>query len=92
VNGRLKALKNADPTNTALVPIDLVTASGSGLDPEISAAAARYQLARVARTRGAPEARIRMLVEGATRSPTLGVLGEARVNVLELNVALDAMK
>jgi potassium-transporting ATPase KdpC subunit len=92
VNGRMKALKDADPTNTALVPVDLVTASGSGLDPEISVAAADYQLRRVARARGASEDRVRTLVEGATRSATLGVFGEPRVNVLELNVALDAMK
>jgi K+-transporting ATPase ATPase C chain len=89
VKGRVDALKSADPGNTALVPVDLVTTSASGLDPHISVAAAEYQAARVARVRGmAPEA-VRKLVERHTEGPMLGFLGEPRVNVLALNLALD---
>jgi len=89
VKGRIEALKAADPDNRLPVPVDLVTASASGLDPEISIAAAEYQLARVARVRGlAPDA-VRSLVAQHTQGRLLGLLGEPRVNVLQLNLALD---
>jgi potassium-transporting ATPase KdpC subunit len=92
VRDRIKALRAADPENRAAIPVDLVTASGSGLDPEISVAAANYQAARVARARSVPEARVRALIDAHTEGRLLGVLGEPRVNVLELNLALDALK
>jgi len=89
VKARIEALRTADPGNTAAVPVDLVTASASGLDPDISPAAARYQAARVARARGVPLEQVNALVAAHTEAPLWGVLGEPRVNVLALNLALD---
>ncbi|BEP59652.1 potassium-transporting ATPase subunit KdpC [Variovorax sp. V213] len=89
VKARIEALRAADPGNTAPVPIDLVTASASGLDPDISPAAARYQAARVARVRGVPVEQVDALVASHTQAPLWGLLGEPRVNVLALNLALD---
>ena len=92
VKGRVEALRAADPGNTAQVPVDLVTASASGLDPHISPAAARYQVARVASARKLPLEKVQALVEQRTEQPLLGFLGEARVNVLQLNLALEALR
>jgi K+-transporting ATPase ATPase C chain len=89
VKDRIKALRDADPDNKAPVPVDLVTASGSGLDPDISVAAAQYQLARVARARGLSVEKVQSLVDAHTEGRTFDVLGEPRVNVLGLNLALD---
>jgi potassium-transporting ATPase KdpC subunit len=91
VKTRIDALRNADPSQTAPIPVDLVTASGSGLDPHISPASAAYQIARVARTRGVPEDRVRDLVAQHTQGRQWFLLGEPRVNVLQLNLALDAL-
>ncbi len=90
VKARVQALRDADPGNSAAVPVDLVTASASGLDPHISPAAAEYQLARVARVRNINPAALRKLVAEHTEARQFGILGEPRVNVLELNLALDA--
>jgi potassium-transporting ATPase KdpC subunit len=89
VKDRIKALRDADPDNKAPAPVDLVTASASGLDPDISVAAALYQLHRVAKVRGMPEDKVRTLVDESTLGRTFGILGEPRVNVLKLNLALD---
>ena len=92
VKARMDTLKAADPANAQPIPVDLVTSSASGLDPHISPAAADYQVARVAHTRGLDESAVRQLVAQYTQGRDLGVLGEPRVNVLELNLALDALK
>jgi K+-transporting ATPase ATPase C chain len=90
VRARIAALRAADPTTTEPVPIDLVTASASGLDPDLSPDAAYFQARRVARVRHVDEQAVRDVIAAHVRGPTLGVLGEPRVNVVELNHALDA--
>ncbi|UXY14915.1 potassium-transporting ATPase subunit KdpC [Chitiniphilus purpureus] len=92
VKARVAALRAADPGNAAPVPVDLVTASASGLDPHISPAAAIYQASRIARLRGLPLARVEALIAAHTEGRQFGILGEPRVSVLELNLALDAAR
>jgi K+-transporting ATPase ATPase C chain len=89
VNASAKALRDADPLNKEPIPVDLVTASASGLDPDISPAAAQYQAGRIARTRNLPVAAVQALIAEHQRGPLLGLFGETQVNVLELNLALD---
>lgn len=92
VQARIAALKAADPDNAAPIPADLVTASGSGLDPHISPAAAAYQADRVARARNLPRSEVDALIQAHTATPWLGVLGSPAVNVLTLNLALDKLR
>ncbi len=92
VQERVAQLKAADPANDKLIPVDLVTASGSGLDPHISPASAEYQAVRVASNRGIDEAKIRALIAAYTEPRQFGILGEPVVNVLKLNLALDELK
>jgi potassium-transporting ATPase KdpC subunit len=92
VQGRIDALKAADPGNAAPIPVDLVTASGSGLDPHISPAAALYQVRRVAKARNLSEETVRGAVAAHTEGRQFGFLGEPRVNVLELNLAMEQAK
>jgi K+-transporting ATPase ATPase C chain len=92
VAARIKALRDADPGNTAPVPVDLVTASGSGLDPDISPASAYYQANRVARARRLGSERVHTLIAEHTQGRKFGILGEPRVNVLKLNLALDQLR
>ncbi|POZ61488.1 potassium-transporting ATPase subunit C [Chromobacterium alticapitis] len=91
VKGNVDSLRKAHPTQTGLVPVDLATASASGLDPEISVAAAYYQVDRVAAARKLPANAVRQLVDGHIIGETFGLLGEPRINVLELNLALDQL-
>ena len=92
VSDRISALKGADPDNNAPIPVDLVTSSGSGLDPHISLAAAQYQLARVARVRGLTQGAIQQIIDQNTQGRFLGFIGEPVVNVLQVNLALDQLK
>ena len=91
VRARVAALRAADPGNTVPVPVDLVTASGSGLDPDLSVAGANYQVARIARARGLTVPQVQQVIDAHTEGRLFGVLGEPRVNVLAINLALDAI-
>ncbi len=90
VKGRIEALRAADPGNTAPVPVDLITASASGLDPHLSVAGALFQAARVAKARNLPVQQVQQLIGAHAEGRLLGLLGEPRVNVLRLNLALDS--
>jgi K+-transporting ATPase ATPase C chain len=92
VKARIEALRSADPANSAAIPVDLVTASASGLDPDISVAAARYQAGRIAAARGISHEQVLALIARTQQQPWLGFFGEPRVNVLALNLALDRAK
>ena len=92
IQARIDALKAADPNNSAPIPVDLVTSSASGLDPDISIAAALYQVPRVARCRNLSEEQVTALVNSSVEGRQLGILGEPRVNVFKLNLALDGLK
>lgn len=92
IKGRIEALRSADPGNKAPVPVDLVTSSASGLDPHISPAAARYQVARVAKTRGLAADMVQNLVDSPTEEPLLNFIGERQINVLKLNLALATLR
>lgn len=92
VKARIAGQRAANPAQTGPVPQALVTASASGLDPHISPEAARWQIARIAQARGLPAERVQAIIKASTEPPTFGLLGEARVNVLQVNLALDAMK
>jgi len=92
VEGRIETLRAADPGNTAPVPVDLVTASGSGLDPHISVAGAQFQAARIAKARNLPLPQVQQLISNHTEGRLFGFLGESRVNVLQLNLSLDAAR
>lgn len=92
VQARVDVLKSLDPTNTSPIPVDLVTASASGLDPDISVAAAYHQIPRIAQARGISEEAVTKLVDQYTKDRQFGLLGEPRVNVLMLNLALEGIK
>jgi len=92
IKARIAGQRAANPAQTGPVPQELVTASASGLDPHISPDAARWQIARIAQARGLPAERVQAIIKASTEPPTFGLLGEARVNVLQVNLALDAMK
>jgi K+-transporting ATPase ATPase C chain len=92
VKNRIQALLEADPTNTTTIPVDLVTSSASGLDPNISVAAAEYQVGRIAKARGLNVGQIKSLIKEYTHGRILGIFGEQTINVLEINLALDELK